>query len=327
MHALAVVIPAYNPDFFRTTLASVAAQTDRRFCLYVGDDAGPSEIARAVAELPSGLEVVYRRYEENLGGLSLAGHWNRCVALSSEPWVWLFSDDDVMSPDCVASFYAELERGCDADVFRFDTEVIDAEGRRLRANPRHPTVETGVDFIYSRLSGARHSYVVEYVFRRKAWERAGGFPDYPAAWCSDDAAWFLFSRERPIRTLSAGTVSWRASGRNISTSRTRYRAEKLAAAGAFLRFVRKEVVPSEPGPGRAPEEWARACERWYLEQLRYPVPLAPRHWLQALRHARGVWRAPTWRKLGTLSVWAAREKWRSLVGLRAGRSRSPAGSC
>lgn len=316
MHALAIVIPAHSPAFFRATLASVAAQTDRRFRLYVGDDAGPPEIARAVADLPSGLDVVYRRYDENLGARSLAGQWNRCIALSSEPWVWLFSDDDVMSPDCVATFYAELERGPDADVLRFDTEVIDAEGTRLRANPRHPPVEAGADFVLARLRGTRHSYVVEHVFRRSAWERAGGFPDYPAAWCADDAAWFLFSRERPIRTLPAGTVSWRASGSNISTSPTRHRAEKLAAAGAFLRFVREEVAPRGPGRDGLPEEWANACERWYLEQLRYPVPVALRHWPEALRHARGVWRAGTFRKLGTLLLWTARARWRSLLAVR-----------
>lgn len=36
---LAIVIPYYKPDFFEETLQSVAAQTDKRFTLYIGNDA------------------------------------------------------------------------------------------------------------------------------------------------------------------------------------------------------------------------------------------------------------------------------------------------
>jgi glycosyltransferase involved in cell wall biosynthesis len=313
MSSLAIVIPAYSPEFFRAALESLAAQTDRRFRLYVGDDAGPPSIASTVQDFSGALDVVYQRYDENLGGRSLVAHWNRCVALANEPWIWLFSDDDVMAPTCVASFHAARETGNATDVLRFDTEVIDAEGRLVRANPRHPAFESGVDFVFGRLSGARHSYVVEYVFRRDAFEREGGFPEYPAAWCADDAAWFLFAGDRGIRTLPTGSVSWRASGRNISTSPTRHRPEKLAAATSFLRFVESDVIPRDTGSGRTREDWSRARERWYVEQLRYPVPIGPSLWLKALRASRSVWRVGTLRKVATLSLWNAQAKYRALV--------------
>jgi hypothetical protein len=235
------------------------------------------------------------------------------VALSSEPWVWLFADDDVMAADCVAAFHAERE-GLDADVVRFDTDVIDSDGRRVRSNPAHPSSERGVDFVYARLSGARHSYVVEHVFRREAFDRAGGFPDYPAAWCADDAAWFVFAADRPIRTLAGGRVSWRASGRNISTARGR-RVEKLTASAAFLRFVRSEVVPRDRGVGaRTEEDWRRASERWYLDQLRYPVPVAPGLWPAVLGTSREFWGAGLPRKVATLSLWNVRAAYRALRG-------------
>ena len=259
MHVLAVVIPAYKPDFFRAALASVVGQTDRRFRVYVGDDGGPPEIARICSELSSsGVEVVYHRFEENLGRRSLTAHWHRCVALSSEPWVWLFSDDDVMAPDCVAAIHEELSRGAVGDVLRFDTEVIDGRGKRLAMNAPHPALETGVDFIYARLRGERNSYVVEYVFRREAFERAGGFPDYPIAWCSDDVAWYSFAGRSPIRTLPRGKVLWRASGLNLTDAKRKHRREKLEAGSRFLRFVRDEVAPSDPAAKRSPADWRRA---------------------------------------------------------------------
>jgi hypothetical protein len=304
MSALAIVIPAYKPVFFRAALESVAAQTDGRFRVYVGDDAGPPGIRQAVADFSSRLDIVYRRFDENLGGRSLVSHWNRCVDLSDERWVWLFSDDDLMTPDCVSSFYAWGEQ-TEADVLRFDTEVIDAEGRLARSNPPHPGHERGVDFVFARLSGKRHSYVVEHIFRREAYTRAGGFPEYPAAWCADDAAWFLFSRGRAIRTLPTGRVRWRASGLNISTSSGR-RPEQLRAATAYLRFVQGEVLPSDlAAGGHSAEDWATACERWYLEQLRYPVPVGPRLWPEVRRSSRQVWRAGWPLKVATLSLWNA----------------------
>ncbi len=320
MPALAIVIPAHRPDFFRETLESLAAQSDRRFRVYVGDDAGPPEIgALARDAATAGLDLVYHRFDENLGGRSLTAHWNRCVALSSEPWVWLFADDDVMGPGCVAGFHDACERDDAPSVLRFDTTVIDAESRLVRVNPRHPDRETGVDFVYARLAGERHSYVVEYVFRREAYDRAGGFPDYPVAWCADDAAWFLFADERGILTVRRDTVAWRASGRNISTTRTHHRAEKLTAAIDFLRFVEREVMPRDRAAWRTSEHWLRARERWFVEQLRYPVPVGPALWDQALGASRGLWRASLAHKVATLGLWNVRAKWRALLGTERAR--------
>ncbi|SVA69461.1 uncharacterized protein METZ01_LOCUS122315, partial [marine metagenome] len=94
MPQLAIVIPAFKPDFFRATLESIVVQTDMRFQLYVGDDCGPPEIFEICSSFPD-LDLKYYRFPANLGSQSLTEHWNRCVALSSEPWVWLFADDDL----------------------------------------------------------------------------------------------------------------------------------------------------------------------------------------------------------------------------------------
>jgi hypothetical protein len=320
MHALAIVIPAYKPDFFRAALESVASQTDRRFRVYVGDDAAPAEVGRLAQDVgatmaAAGIELVYHRFDENLGRRSLAAHWNRCVALSSEPWIWLFSDDDLMAPDCVASFYEALARDPGFSVVRFDTEVIDGRGETVAVNPRHPPRESSADFIYARLNGERNSYVVEYIFRREAFERAGGFPDYPVAWCADDAAWYEFSRGDEIRTIPHGRVRWRASGLNITDSKRTNRREKLEAGSRFLRFVRGEVEPADSSETRSAEDWRRARERWWIDQVRYLMPLAPTLWPAVLRAAEGVWQQNGAGRLVTLGAWNAVATLRWLRGL------------
>jgi len=308
MDALAIVIPAYKPDFFRAALESVAAQTDCRFRVYVGDDAAPPEIGRIASEIEAsmsarGIDLVYRRFDENLGRRSLTAHWNRCVALSAEPWIWLFSDDDLMAPDCVASFHEALEAGDASTVMRFDTEVIDAHGRTLGVNPPHPSRESGADFVFARLNGERNSYVVEYVFRRDAFERMGGFPDYPVAWCADDVAWYELSREGEIRTLPHGMVRWRASGLNITDAKRKNQREKLEAGARFLRFVRDEVEPADSSGVRSVEDWRRARERWWIDQIRYLMPMGPALWAAVLRSAEGVWSREGAARVGELGMW------------------------
>jgi glycosyltransferase involved in cell wall biosynthesis len=310
MHTLAIVIPAYKPDFLRAALDSVAAQTDRRFRVYVGDDGAPPEVGAICATLSSsfaeaGVELVYKRFEENLGQRSLTAHWNRCIALSAEPWVWLFSDDDIMEPDCVASVYDELSKGRCGGLLRFNTEVIDARGRTRSPNAVHPEVETGVDFIYARLLGVRNSYVVEYVFRREAFDRAGGFPDYPVAWCADDVAWYDFSRGGEIRTLARGKVRWRASGLNITDAKRRNQREKIDAGSRFLRFVNNQVQPADRAENRSAEDWRRAAERWLLDQIRYLMPIGPALWPRVLASSRGVWRRSALGKVIRLTAWNA----------------------
>jgi glycosyltransferase involved in cell wall biosynthesis len=314
MHVLAIVIPAYKPDFFRAALQSVAAQTDKRFKVYIGDDCGPPEIAEmAAAFFVPGVEVVYKRFPENLGRHSLTAHWNRCVALSSEPWVWLFSDDDLMSPDCVAAINQEIASGGSANVVRFNTEVIDHKGRTTVINPSHPELETGADFIYARLRGWRNSYVVEYVFRREAFDRRGGFPEFPVAWCADDVAWFAFSHPEPIKTLARGTVKWRASGINITDAKRKFRREKLAAGAQFLQFVREHVEGESRG--RSSKDWARARSKWWSDQIRYLMPVGPGLWLAVLRSSRGVWRRSLLAKLPILAYWNFVASLRALRGV------------
>src|ERR1039457_4715108 len=136
---LAIVIPAYKTKFLRESLQSIAGQTNRNFQLYIGDDGSPEPVADIVREFSKKLPLKYHRFDHNLGGTSLVQQWERCVRLSQEPWVWLFSDDDVMEPDCVASFYRTLAAtNGEFDVYRFNTLVIGENDQPLRLNPPHP---------------------------------------------------------------------------------------------------------------------------------------------------------------------------------------------
>jgi glycosyltransferase involved in cell wall biosynthesis len=232
---LAIVIPAFRVRFLERTLQSLAAQTDQRFHVYVGDDASPEAIEPIVKKFQEQLPLTYHRFSENLGSRSLTQHWSRCIALSREPWVWLFSDDDVMEPDCVASFYNTLEktRG-EFNVYRFNTLVMDENDQPLRLNPPHPEEESGMQFLYFLLRGLRSCIAQEAVFSRAAFDRHG-WVDFPLAWGTDNASQIVWAEYKGLKRIEDARVRWRWSGQNISS--TRERKLKMVKARAGMKYI------------------------------------------------------------------------------------------
>ena len=92
---LAIIIPAYKACFFREVLDSIVRQSNRDFTVYIGDDASPDDLESIVSDYKDKLDIFYFRFEQNWGGRDLVAHWERCIELSDEPLVWLFSDDDL----------------------------------------------------------------------------------------------------------------------------------------------------------------------------------------------------------------------------------------
>ena len=89
---LAIIIPAYKACFFREVLDSIVRQSNRDFTVYIGDDASPDDLESIVSDYKDKLDIFYFRFEQNWGGRDLVAHWERCIELSDEPLVWLFSD-------------------------------------------------------------------------------------------------------------------------------------------------------------------------------------------------------------------------------------------
>lgn len=243
MEKLAIVIPAFKADFLQETLQSIARQSDRRFRLYIGDDASPDNLLAIIQPFEVQIDLRYHRFETNLGGTDLIAHWKRCIELAGdEEWIWLFSDDDVMEETCVEAFYGFIAAGQaeTADVLHFDLEVIDE--REAAVWPVLPFGDRidAATFVDRRIRGELHSTVVEYIFRRSRWEAVGGFERFDLAWCSDDATWVKLSGEAGIYTIPGPQVKWRYSGINISSKHANEAVvrRKVDASIAYVHWLR-----------------------------------------------------------------------------------------
>lgn len=247
--SLAIIIPAYKLFFLNQTLQSFANQTNKNFTIYIGDDNSPDDIESIVIKFKDTLNIRYHRFEDNLGGSSLTKHWERCIELSDEFWIWLFSDDDIVDDDCVEKFYQTIDDN--SQIFKFQTQIINSNNqaifRRYDNKNTFSNYISSLDFISNRIkcNGFR-SFAVEYVFSRELFEKFR-FVEFPLAWASDDATWFLFSLKSDKIKCIPATVSWRASNLNISTSRrnTDINNKKIDASLQYCIWLKHTAVENK----------------------------------------------------------------------------------
>lgn len=217
---LAIVIPAYKSTFLSAALDSIAAQTCKDFTLYIGDDCSPHDLKSIVDKYTDKINIVYKRFDENLGGRDLVAQWERCIDMTQgEEWLWLFSDDDVMESECVASFFKEIQiNGTTHDIYHFNVKVINDKGIITRTPKKYPLVIFSIDYYKGKMSGVYISLVVENIFSRNVYEKNEGFQNFDLAWGSDTATWIKFMNEKGMKSIIGPNVLWRSGSENISSS-------------------------------------------------------------------------------------------------------------
>ncbi|MBW2365162.1 MAG: glycosyltransferase family 2 protein [Deltaproteobacteria bacterium] len=296
---LAIVIPAYKAKFLEAALGSILAQTIPSFRVYVGDDCSPENIEQICNPYSNHLDLIYNRFEDNIGQTSLVKHWNRCIRLSSEPWVWLFSDDDIMEPECVETFLDTRDRLQDPyTVYRFNTLEIDTNENVTRINPPHPQFENGIRFAYHRLISMRASYVSEFIFSRYVFERTGGMIDFPMAWCTDDASLIAFAGDDQIVTMQGPKVHWRNSGINISSKNTGYQDQKIEASFQYIQWLNHFFAGFEGTDLEISiEKWNQCQKNWIYRQLEIVSPVSIKNIFKLANRFDEVWNDGSLKKL------------------------------
>ncbi len=236
---LAIVVPAYKVRYLRESLASIANQTCRNFSLYVGDDASPEDLRAVVEECADGMDVFYRRFDENLGSTDLVAQWERCVGLvGDEEWIWLFSDDDVMGPDCVEKFHEALESQVLTDVFHVHMDIVDSVGQIVKRCGTYPEKCTVPAFFQELFLGRIDARMPDFILNKAHFLRQGGFERFDLAFRSDTATIMKLAFEQGIATVPRCSMLWRTSGEGLSSSVDRTLSlRKVRASIDFFNWV------------------------------------------------------------------------------------------
>ncbi|HZG24367.1 MAG TPA: glycosyltransferase family 2 protein [Chitinophagaceae bacterium] len=252
MTDLAIVIPAYKETYFARALESLANQSCKDFTVYIGDDHSPANLREIVENFSGRLDILYTRFDNNIGSENIVNQWKRCVELArGEDWIWLFSDDDIADKDCVTNFYNTRKIQQDRfDVYRFNTCVIDAHDKLTSCTPVGPQVETSEEMAYYLLMGERGNSMPDHIFRRKTYDLNGGFVFTRYAQAADWATSILFSREKGICIIPGAILYWRVSGQNISSLATKQKRAMMHGHLDFICWLLKHFKYLEGAKGK-----------------------------------------------------------------------------
>ncbi|MNQ35097.1 Glycosyl transferase family 2 [compost metagenome] len=239
---LAIIIPYYKLSFFEETLVSLANQTDKRFKVYIGDDASPENPLELLNQFEGKFEFVYHRFEDNLGGISLTKQWERCINLSkNEDWLMILGDDDFIDNKLVELWHSNFESfNKKTAVIRFASKLIFEETNRTSEIYSHPIWENATDSFYRKFKHLTRSSLSEYIFSKESFLKYR-FYDYPLAWNSDDRAWLDFSDNKPIFTINDSIVYVRLSDLNISGKQDNNFAKSLSVISFFKFLIKKKL--------------------------------------------------------------------------------------
>lgn len=238
-YKVAIIIPAIKSKFLRKTLTSIFLQTLDNFHVYIGDDASKEDIQSILLDFPQE-KITYKKFANNLGSIDLIAQWKRCIEMSTkEPWIWLFSDDDFMSPNCIERF-VEFASHCKSDFYRFQTKKIDERDNIIQENVL--PIKTKLDlFLNMKLSYRIESYAVECIFNRNLLGIFNQIPHTPLGWCFDDLLWINLLSYSSMYTIPTAWVYWRCSNLNISGgSDDKVSAiKKLEACSIYMREMQR----------------------------------------------------------------------------------------
>lgn len=236
---IAIVIPYYKLMFFQECLESLAAQTDQRFHVYIGNDASSEDPHTILNEFEGKFNFTYKKFVENMGGKSLAKQWDRCIAMmDEEEWFMVMGDDDYLSTNAIEEFYknitfAEKES---ISVIKLNSAIINDTGDVTSEKKTEPIIKSSIEHFFDKYIYEGRSSLSEHIFKKSAYDQYG-FTEMPFAWHSDDLALLEFSDFGNIMFLENAKCFVRVTSESISGNPHENKKEKWQASKIFFDKV------------------------------------------------------------------------------------------
>jgi glycosyltransferase involved in cell wall biosynthesis len=203
--------------------------------IIIVNDASPEDIDSIVLVYSDDKRIRYYKNDVNLGSTSLVRNWNKCLDFANGEFFVLASDDDLYDENFVAEMVSLSKKYPQSDLFHSRVAHIDKEGDIFNLTPLCPEFESCFDFVWHRICGYRLQYAPDFMCRTKALRLINGFVEFPAAWFSDDATWFLLAKQGGVAYSSKVLFYFRYSGINISSSG--YIEDKIEANNLFKNWL------------------------------------------------------------------------------------------
>ncbi len=257
---ISVALPVVKTKFFESALKSILNQTHDNFELIVVNNGSPEDV-EGILNKYTDKRIRYIKHESML---PIIENWNKCLSYAKGEYFVLFSDDDIYEKDFLKELNMLSGKYPKVDIFHVRVKVIDENGNTSYYTASCPEFETVADFVWHRLKSYRMHYAPDFMCKTEVLKNMGGFVDFPNAWGSDDATWFLMANKNGIVASSKILCSWRQS--QINLSRKESVENKLIAVEAFMNWV-KNFVENKMNWNESEKDLVREIKKNFSQRL------------------------------------------------------------
>jgi len=232
---VSIGLPAFKSLYFEKALKSILNQSYTNIEVIIVNDASPDNFDTILKKYTDDKRIRYYKNPVNLGAASLVSNWNKCVDLAKGEFFVLASDDDIYHEDFLSEMLKLANKYSEVDLFHARIALINKDDKIFDLSPLCPEHESCFDFVWHRIKNYRSQYAPDFMCRTQALQSIGGFVDFPSAWCSDDATWFMMAKRNGVAYSHRILFYFRYSGINISSGG--YIEDKIRANYLFKNWL------------------------------------------------------------------------------------------
>lgn len=275
--AFSFVMPAYKKRFLFKAIDSILKQSYKDFELIIVNDSSPEDLEEIVNQFKD-TRIRYVINEKNIGGYDLVANWNHCLQFANNDYIILATDDDMFEIDFLSKAEALISRYPNVNIIRSGVKKINEHEIVLDCEFPLKEYMTDREFTLFYAKGGTISCISNYIFRKDALKKSGGFISFPHAHYSDDATVLALSYNG-IACIPSNEMSFRVSDINLSNrSDLHLVKEQLRSTeqfmGWYLNHVRKlDTIPNDFFE-RACYGGAKAKYITMIEKLLEKIPLS-----------------------------------------------------
>ncbi len=314
---VSVVMPVRDAlPYLDASIASILGQSHRRLELVIGDDGSTDGSAGRLAEW-AGRDSRIRLLPAAGPGLGPSGSSNWVVRHARYPIVARMDADDLSRPRRIEAQLAALQGAPDAVMVGTLFDCVDVRGRTVRPRERSPLAD-----LAAPAAPFRHGSIM---FRREAFERAGGYRSVCDYWEDQELYWRMAAVGR-VLVLPEAHYAYRYNHGHARLTADADRVERatelgmrcVAACGRGEDYEPLLAAVADP-PGKVSPQAVRAVGSLQLWSGRRPRLLKRMLTRARLGLDRGTFAALVWAVCGMTAPATMRRLLRAWARAREAR--------
>lgn len=212
---ITVVLPVFNGmKYIKECIESILDQDFQNFELIICDDCSTDDSYRYITKINDARVKIYK----NNVNIGLFKTLNKLIDLSQANFIHLFSQDDIMCPDCLKETVKFNKRFPDLPLSYSNLYHIDSLGLIIKEGELHEGIEYISDehhSITSILSGSMPGNIANVTLKKAHVQRAGYF-DEGMKFAGDFDLWCRLSNENGIGYINKRLIKLRSHSEQLS---------------------------------------------------------------------------------------------------------------